>query len=86
MATKKPIQKKEMKPKQIELFEKPKKTKFQIDLDKNKRLFDETLIEFQRLRRLQESDENGYCKYVNEIMKWNAYGKYYNEQCHSGHY
>jgi len=87
MATKKPIQKKEPKPKQIELFEKPKKTKSQIDLDKNKRLFDETLIEFQRLRRLQESDENGYCKCVNgEIMKWNAYGKYYNEQCHSGHY
>lgn len=79
IATKKPIQKKDQKPKQIELFEKPQKTKYQIDRGKNKRLFNDALTAFQKLRRLQESDKNGYCKCVNGEMKhWKA--------CDGGHY
>lgn len=70
--------KKQPKPKQIKLFS-HELTEKQQKIKKNKALFHKALKSFQRLRRIQEADENGFVRCVNgEIKQWN--------KCDGGHY
>ena len=70
--------KKQPKAKQIKLFDTKMSDKEQ-KFRKNKALFHKALKSFQKLRRIQEADENGYVRCVNgEIKMWN--------RCDGGHY
>lgn len=70
--------KRQTKLKQIKLFD-TQLTEKQKTFKKNKAYFHKALKSFQRLRRIQEADENGFVRCVNgEIRKWN--------KCDGGHY